>query len=416
MAWVNTHALKQRFDAATAGLEAPLAIVDLGAFDANRRDLARRAGGCPIRVASKSLRSRWAINEALRHAQFNGVLGYTLPEAIWLASPDESGPGIDDVVVGYPTVDRRAIAELASSELLADRITLMVDDVAQLALIESATRHTDRPLRICIDVDSSWRPKPIGRRQPLHVGAKRSPLHSVDQVREIARAVTNSPRLRLVGLMFYEAQIAGVGNQPRGHALRGRAITLMQSASTKELAIRRPEIVRCVSDLLREVGRPPLEFVNAGGTGSLEASAADPSVTEVTAGSGFLAPTLFDNYRHFSPVPASAFALPVVRRPGPGLVTVLGGGYIASGAADETRLPTPWLPGDLSLDGQEGAGEVQTPLRGEAADELAIGDRVWFRHTKAGELSEHFNNLCLIRGSDLVDTIATYRGEGKCFL
>jgi len=416
MAWVNTHALKQRLDTATSELEAPFAIVDLGAFDANRRDLVRRAGGCPIRVASKSLRTRWAINEALRHAQFNGVLGYTLPEAIWLATPDESGPGVDDIVVGYPSVNKAAIAELASSELLSDRITLMVDDVAQLALIESVVRDSYRTIRVCIDVDSSWRPKPRGLRTPLHVGARRSPLHTVDDVIEIAQATIASAHTKLVGLMFYEAQIAGVGNQPLGHAIRGRAITLMQSASVKELSVRRPAIVTEVSDTLRRAGQPPLEFVNAGGTGSLESSAADPAVTEVTAGSGFFAPTLFDNYSHFSPVPAAAFALPVVRRPGPRMVTVLGGGYVASGVADDSRLPSPWLPIGLTLDSQEGAGEVQTPLHGDAADELAIGDRVWFRHTKAGELSEHFNQLALVRGSELIDTVVTYRGEGQCFL
>ncbi|NQU36639.1 MAG: alanine racemase, partial [Actinobacteria bacterium] len=301
MAWVNTYALKQRLDTATSELEAPFAIVDLGAFDANRRDLARRAAGCPIRVASKSLRTRWAINEALRHAQFKGVLGYTLPEAVWLATPDESGPGIDDIVVGYPSVNKAAIAELASSELLSDRITLMVDDVAQLALIESIVRDSHRTIRVCIDVDSSWRPKPPGLRTPLHVGAKRSPLHSVDDVASVVDAAIASEHTKLVGLMFYEAQIAGLGNQPIGHAIRGRAITMMQSASIKELAARRPTIVNAVDDALRRAGQPSLEFVNAGGTGSLESSAADPSVTEVTAGSGFFAPTLFDNYSHFSP-------------------------------------------------------------------------------------------------------------------
>ncbi len=419
MAWVNTLALKQRLDTATAALEPPFAVVDLGAFDANRRDLARRAHGCPIRVASKSLRSRWAINEALRHAQFKGVLGYTLPEAIWLASPTDTDAGIADVVVGYPSVNGAAIAVVAADPLLSDRITLMIDDVAQVDLIEKtvpALARADSRLRVCIDVDASWRPKPPGMRKSLHIGAKRSPLHSADQVEAVAHRAIESPAVDLVGLMFYEAQIAGVGNEPKGHRIRGRAITMMQSASGKELAARRPEIVAHVQAQLSAAGHPALAFVNAGGTGSLELSSADPSVTEVTAGSGFFAPTLFDSYGHFSLVPAAAFALPVVRRPTRGVVTVLGGGYPASGIADPSRLPTPWLPTGLELDSQEGAGEVQTPLIGDAADELAIGDRVWFRHAKAGELAEHFNTLNLVRGSELVDTVATYRGEGQCFL
>jgi D-serine deaminase-like pyridoxal phosphate-dependent protein len=63
----------------------------------------------------------------------------------------------------------------------------------------------------------------------------------------------------------------------------------------------------------------------------------------------------------------------------------------------------------------EGAGEVQTPLKGRAADALAIGDRVWMRHAKAGELAERVNTIHLVRGGELVDEVPTYRGEGHAF-
>ena len=81
-----------------------------------------------------------------------------------------------------------------------------------------------------------------------------------------------------------------------------------------------------------------------------------------------------------------------------------------------TRLPSPWLPSGLRLDGDEGAGEVQTPLLGAAADALAVGDRVYFRHAKAGELCEHFASVHLLQGGRVVDELPTYRGEGRCFL
>ena len=104
-----------------------------------------------------------------------------------------------------------------------------------------------------------------------------------------------------------------------------------------------------------------------------------------------------------------------MRRPAPGVVTVLGGGYVASGAPGRDRLPTPVLPAGLRLTGTEGAGEVQTPLRGAAADGLRIGDRVWFRHAKAGELCERFDTLLLVEGDAVVAEVPTYRGEGKAF-
>jgi D-serine deaminase-like pyridoxal phosphate-dependent protein len=208
--------------------------------------------------------------------------------------------------------------------------------------------------------------------------------------------------------MAYEAQIAGLGDAGRGP--RSIAIRALQSRSRAELAERRAAAVAAV----REVA--PLEFVNGGGTGSVESTAAEDAVTEVTAGSGLFGSALFDHYRAWQPQPAALFALPVVRRPGPGVVTVLGGGWVASGPPGRDRLPVPWLPTGLRLDGLEGAGEVQTPLRGPAADRLAVGDRVWFRHAKAGELCEHVDSLHVVDGDALAGAVATYRGEGQAFL
>ena len=126
-------------------------------------------------------------------------------------------------------------------------------------------------------------------------------------------------------MMAYEAQIAGVGDRPPGKPLLRLALPVVQALSARELARRRGEIV----DAVRSIA--PLRFVNGGGTGSIERTAAEPAVTEVAAGSGLFGPTLFDTYRAFKPRPAALFALPVVRKPSPKLATALGGGYPASG-------------------------------------------------------------------------------------
>ncbi|MCO5971471.1 amino acid deaminase/aldolase [Actinoallomurus soli] len=393
--------LRKRYDLATSHLEPPFAIVDLAAFRSNAANLTRRAHGKPIRVASKSVRCRALLDEVLGMDGFAGVMAFTLPEALWLAEERVS----DDILVAYPTADRQALARLAGDEHAAATVTVMVDCVEHLDLIEKATGGA-RPVRVCLDIDAAWRA--AGGR--IRVGALRSPVRTPEQAAGLAREIGRRPGVRLVGLMAYESQIAGVGDDPPGKPVFSRAVRLIQARSRVELARRRGLIVQAV----REVA--DLEFVNGGGTGSVEKTAAEKAVTEVAAGSGLYQSVLFDHYTNFSGDPAALFALPVVRRPAPGVVTVLGGGYLASGVADRSRLPQPYLPSGLRFDAREGAGEVQTPLLGAAADGLRIGDRVWFRHAKAGELCERFDGLHLIDGERVTATVPTYRGEGRTFL
>jgi D-serine deaminase-like pyridoxal phosphate-dependent protein len=378
-------------------LDAPFAVIDLDAFDSNAADLMRRAQGVPLRLASKSLRVRTLQARALK-AGFHGVLCFTVPEALWLASS-----GWSDLVVGYPSVDRGALRELAADPQARARITLMVDCLEHLDAIAAA--KPEGPVKVCIDVDAGLR---IG--SVMTLGPKRSPLHDPFQVEAFARTIVAREELELDGLMAYEGQIAGVGDRPPGRPLMRLALPVMQALSARELARRRAEIV----DVVRSVA--PIRFVNGGGTGSIERTAAEPAVTEVAAGSGLYGPTLFDTYRAFRPAPAAFFVLPVVRKPTSKIATALGGGYIASGAPGRDRLPRPTLPAGLKLDALEAAGEVQTPLLGRAAEGLRVGDQVWFRHAKAGELCERFDVVHLVQGDKVVDTVPTYRGEGKTFL
>ncbi|NGO67308.1 amino acid deaminase/aldolase [Streptomyces boncukensis] len=391
-----------RYDRATAHLDAPLAVVDLEAFDANAADLVGRAGGKPVRVASKSVRCRALLERVLARDGFSGVLSYTLAESLWLARS-----GITDVLLAYPSADRTGYAELAADPKLAASVTVMVDDIAQLALIDRARDGGTEEIRVCLELDTSLRL--LGGR--VRIGARRSPAHSPAQLAELARAVHRRPGFRLVGVMAYEGHVAGVGDAAPHAALRSRAVRLMQAAARRELAPRRAAAVSAV----RAVA-PDLEFVNGGGTGSVQHTAAEAAVTEIAAGSGLFVPHLFDTYTSFTGRPAALFAMPVVRRPSVGVVTVLGGGYPASGAAGPDRLPQPYLPRGLRYDAQEGPGEVQTPLLGPPADDLLIGDKVWFRHAKAGELCERFAELQLIERGQVVETVPTYRGEGHTFL
>ncbi|MCH7230423.1 amino acid deaminase/aldolase [Glycomyces sp. L485] len=396
----STENLYAELDHATANLQPPFAVVELGAFDTNAAILRRNAIGKPLRLASKSLRCRALMRRALAQPGFSGVLAYTLPEALWLAEE------FDDVVVAYPTANADAVRQLAENEDLARRVTLMVDSVEHLDFLRQAVRpNPSRPLRLCLELDVSL--ELLGGR--IHIGAYRSPVHTPDQALAMAHEIDKRPGVHLVGIMGYEGQIAGVQDAFKAAALRYPLVRLMQRVSKAELAERRAEAVAAVRSAA------DIEFVNGGGTGSVSSTAADPSVTEIAAGSGLYSPALFDGYRSIRPLPAAFFALPVVRRPRKGIVTALGGGWAASGVPGWDRLPKPTFPEGLSYAKTEGAGEVQTPLRGKAANDLALGSRVWMRHAKAGELAERVNTMQLIAGGEIVDEVPTYRGEGFAF-
>jgi D-serine deaminase-like pyridoxal phosphate-dependent protein len=401
MAADDPHA---RYEAAFASVPAPFAFVDLDAMWSNATDLLRMAGGVPIRVASKSVRCRALLRRILDRDQgFRGLLTFTLPETLWLA-----GSGFENLVLAYPTADREGLEELAAlASADPDRApAVMVDSSPHLDLIESVVGTDAEPIRLCLELDVGW--WPLGGR--LKIGPKRSPVRTPDAAAALAREIAARPGVRLVGLMAYEGHIAGVGDDVPGSRLRNAAVRAVQRRSGRELRARRAAVVEAVSSVT------PLEFVNGGGTGSLTATSSEPAVTEVAAGSGFYDSVLFDHYRSLDLRPAAGFAMPVVRKPSRAIATVLGGGYVASGPPGKDRLPEPYLPPGLRLDAFEGAGEVQTPVLGAAAAGLEPGDRVYFRHAKAGELCERFASLYLLEGGRIADEVPTYRGEGKTFL
>ncbi|MGI8460965.1 MAG: alanine racemase, partial [Solirubrobacterales bacterium] len=315
------ESLHRRYERAFADLEPPFAYVDLDALDRNARDMLAMASGKPIRLASKSVRSTEVLRRVLALDDgFRGLLTFTLPESLWLAEL-----GFEDIVCAYPTADREAIGRLASLTEAEPETApvLIVDSAEHLELIEAAAENRAAPIRVAIEVDAGW--WPLGGR--VKVGPKRSPVRTPEQARALALDIDRRAGARLVGLMAYEGQVAGVGDDASSNPLRNLAVRAMQGASMSEIADRRAAVVAAVTDVA------PLEFVNGGGTGSLERTASEDAVTELAAGSGLYDPVLFDGYRSLELRPAAGFALAVCRRPGPGVAALLGGDYIASGPA-----------------------------------------------------------------------------------
>lgn len=388
----------RRYRTLIAGEPLPCALVDLDALEANVRTLvAPLAGtGKRLRVATKSVRCPDVVRRVMDAAGdvARGLMTYTAAETAFWAERGEK-----DLLLAYPVARPDDAARVARANAGGATASVVVDSREHLDVLAVAAREMGTRIPVVLELDVAWRP--LGA---VHVGVRRSPLREASDVVALAKRANATEGLRFHGVMAYEAQIAGLSDA-------GAAVRAMKGVSRRDVEKAR----RTVGDALRDAGLVPALF-NGGGTGTVESCAHEAVLTEVTAGSGFLDSHLFDAYRSLSLEPAAYFAVPVVRRPRDGLVTCHGGGYVASGSAGPERLPLPALPPGLRLLSLEGAGEVQTPLELGRGVQLDLGDPVFFRHAKAGELAEHFSEYLLVRGTRVEARAPTYRGLGRCFL
>ncbi len=391
----------RRYRQAVAGQRLPLALVDLDAVDRNAArlvDSARRAEKT-LRLATKSVRCPGLIEYllALDSEVMRGLMSYSVREAEYLV-----GRGHRDILVAYPSVQDPDLDRLVELDRGGAEVAIVVDCDEHLDRLDRGACARGGEIPVVVEIDLSLR---LTAR--LHLGVRRSPTRTAAEVVRLAERIRGSSGLRFAGVMGYEAQVAGIGEANPFSPALNPVRALIKRASMPAIRRRRREVAQALAAVAIDLPR-----FNGGGTGSLERTGAELAITEVTAGSGFLCSHLFDYYPDLDLEPAVFFALQVVRRPDPGIVTCHGGGLVASGEAGADRLPLPALPTGLRLLGLEGAGEVQTPVAGAAADDLELGDPVFFRHAKAGELAEHFAEYLLVRGDQVVGREPTYRGLG----
>ena len=389
MSWENTYLT---YSAALREVPRPTAFVDLEALEENIQKVLKYSGDRPIRLATKSIRCLPLLKDIqAASSRFIGFMTFSARESLYL-----SQQGLNDFLIGYPFMQAAEVKAYVELRQQGKRAIAMVDSFEQAEAISYGLRGTKLEGLVCLDVDASsdwgW----------LYFGVRRSPLRWEEGVLALAQSLRRLENIRIVGVMAYEAQIAGLPD--RGMGLKTPLVRFLKRRSWQEVQKRRQAIVAA----LRDAGFA-LEFVNGGGTGSLPLTASDPSVTEVTAGSAFFAPALFDGYTGVQFRPAAGFSLEITRRPAENIFTCHGGGYVASGAAGPEKLPRPWLPPTARLLPHEGAGEVQTPVHiPNPPAFLRPGEPLYFRHAKAGELCQRFPLLHLIRQDKLMGFYSTY--------
>jgi D-serine deaminase-like pyridoxal phosphate-dependent protein len=392
----------ERWKHVLAAERLPAAVVDMDAVDRNAARLLAAMGQAPVtmRLASKSVRVPGVLKHLLGiDPRIRGILAFSAYEAALLADR-----GFDDLVVAYPIARADEADAIARTTARGFRVAQVVDDIAQIPLLAEAGKRAGTVIGVCLDVDASWRPA------GTHVGVRRSPIRDAAAAVRVANAAREAGHLRVDAVMAYEAQVAGMRDINPGSRALDPIRRWIKARSRPAVATLRRQVVAA----LREAGHE-IRIVNGGGTGSIATTAADGSVTEVTAGSGFFCSHLFDGYLGLDLEPAAFFAIAVVRRSDPDHVTCMGGGIVASGEAGPSRLPVVHLPEGLVPLGLEGFGEVQTPFKVVRGPAPRLGDPVLCRPAKAGEWLERFTEVLLVRGDAIVAREPTYRGLGACF-
>lgn len=384
------------FDEVFGQVERPFAWLDYEALDANIAFVKQACGEKKIRIATKSIRSVAVLQYIAKKMPLAGYMTFTAAETAYLLEQ-----GFDHLLIGYPVMESQSIRRILQ---LKKDVTFMVDHITQAKLLDDIAKELQVTVRICIDINVSTNYK------VLYFGSKRSPLTTIRNLDTFLQQLLSLTHVLIVGVMGYDAQLAGVAElTDTPFDIKGAVIRRLKSHSSKKVQSFRQLAVAHIRHYVA------LEFVNAGGSGSMHFSSEQQEVTEITVGSAFFSPALFDNYEKLSLTPAAGFAVRITRQFAPHIAVAHGGGYIASGATGRNRSPIFHAQPNFKLLSLEGAGEVQTPIQ-MPVDALQIGDTVYMRHAKAGELCERFNELHIVRDNEYLGPIKTYRGDGQCFL
>ncbi|UZR98332.1 alanine racemase [Chondrinema litorale] len=392
----------QQYKEILSGQSFPYACLDMDLLKENIRINLVRAKNKKIRIASKSIRIPELMKYILESdTKFEGIMAYHGKEAVYL-----SQQGFDNILLGYPIVDKSILIEIGEEIKKGKYICLMLDSKDHLEIVESVGKSIGVKFPICLDIDMS-------QDYPgVHFGVWRSSIVDEQSLEEVLKAITQLEFVQLDGLMGYEAQIAGIGDKVKGNGLKNNVIRLLKNRSVPKIKAWREKIIAKV----KEYGFT-IKFFNGGGTGSMETTIQEEGITEVTVGSGFFCSHLFDYYTNFTLYPSLFYAIQIVRKPKSNIYTCHGGGFTASGGVEKTKAPILYLPEGGKFDTNEGAGEVQTPVFFEQNNiDLQIGDPIYLRHAKAGELCERFNEVLIIEGGKLkTENLKTYRGLGLNF-
>lgn len=397
----------QEWQMITRNLPPVSLLLDLEHFEENLLALKIKAQseGKKIRLATKSIRVLDLIIKArdLLGESFGGCMCFSVQEMNFLHQH-----GLDNLLLAYPTVEKTDLEIIHKLLEKKANVYVMADHPEHFERLHTLWKEidSDMALPLCLDIDASLRL--FGGL--LHLGVRRSSIVDLKTFEKRLLQLESFPQLKLKALMAYEAQIAGLGDQSPFAPLLNGIKKLIKKISKEDIASKRAAIMEVVKQKSLD-----LDFFNGGGTGSIDSTCKESAIDEVAIGSGLFHPHLFDYYQNKITKAALFFTLPITRRPAIDIITCQSGGFIASGEIGPDKAPQVFCPKGLKSFGSEGFGEVQTPFKIKKSMMVKLGDRLILRSAKAGEVTERFNSIYLIKGQEVIAKAKTYRGEGEVF-
>jgi D-serine deaminase-like pyridoxal phosphate-dependent protein len=374
----------------------PLVVCDFDVFKQNLEKVGKLLikKNKYLRLCTKSVRVPELVKFVESQKFVNGIFTFNSAEVLFYAKEYN----VKDILLGYPiysNIDAEELCKAAKVEGVS--VSVMVDDVKQIQLLETHASENNVHLNLIIEIDVSY------RFISQTIGVLRSPLKQIDEILQLAQIIEDADTLSLRGIMGYEAQNASLGdNKLLYRYVKGK--------SREYVNTMRDDIVNNLID-----AGYSLELVNGGGSGCFQENLEEPSITEIGIGSLLFKPHIFDTINSLDEFnPSLFFVLQVIRKPQKNIITTFSGGYVSSGAGRSP--PKPVLPEGLKTLKFEGFGEVQTPFKYNPKQiGLDLGDPIFCRFAKAGEPLEHFNEVYIYSKGEIIDTYKTYRGLGKQF-
>lgn len=396
------------------GISLPSMFVDSVQLDCNIEAVKKLAArhGKTVRIATKSIRVPALLKRILVKGapEIAGLMCYCVKEAHYLYHDQE----LNGLLVAYPTCQRSDVVMAWEMTQAGVDIALMVDSIEQVDVMhkfiqdemaKGSPQENFLPLKLCIDVDMSYR-----LFDQIHLGVQRSSCRSLVQFDALVKHIAGDSRpFVLHSVMGYEAQLTIPDLLPNSY-LQNYFRGLFKSLSFADVVEKRQEI----RDYLVQ-NNIAISYFNGGGSATALRTLTDLSVTELTVGSGFFQSHIFDYHQErMETEGALAFGLAISRKPEPGVYTMQSGGFIASGTPSVLSNPT-FLDESCDTFPGEGFGEVQTPFT--SPHSFTLGQPVFFRPAKAGEIAEHFKKYYLVdlASREVIAKHKTYRGDGKRF-